>query len=341
MDKSDKPSSSNKVLRNSVQQPLHYNEKTGKAGHLSHLADAEVSVNSFQLKDKLLTVPEDELSKREIPQPNLDSESNSRKTLTPKAAKVDSPETVLPPEAIESDGTRTHLRNYRSSLEIDASEQEEKRSNGDNNKIIEDIQGFETAEIPSFSLKIENPTGQATLNSQDAIDSSHPAVGNNWTSGPIGGINQSIEDGHIFNIEHKNLGIESRSPIEEEFSNVGSLQNQSNIKSHEIADFNRNQNHLAFGEASRNLSDMASFDRSISQSSTPQQSKAERDPTKQIRTKGSISDNDPGTSLSGSTTIRLSGEALEHLLMEQQKTEELDKRVEALSFRLKQKADSR
>lgn len=321
------------IIKNTAPQTLKYNEKTGKATKPSHLSGAADSADRIKDASETLTPTQTSISDRQIAHAAPNDAEVSQGPLLPNNKPDQFRETLTPHRANDARLRGEDPSTHQETLTIKLTSADADRSQS-NRETLHDENGLvEKVEMLPSTLANTETSNRPNVATKEAVNYSPTRPEENGEAVRPNDISGKNSD---FEINNVNL-VSPRLPINDHFvsDNEQTVQNQPKLDKegaphrHDIA--------APLGDQSPIASNTSFIELPVRHPSLPDEPNVEAPHADMSGVAANHQTDHPATPLSEKTTLSLSATAMQHLQTEQKTTQELNKTIQALASRLKQR----
>ena len=321
------------IIKNTAPQTLKYNEKTGKATKPSHLSGAADSADRIKDASETLTPTQTSITDRQIAHAAPNEAEVSKGPLLPNTQPDRFKDTVAPHRAndarLRGEEPSTHQENLTiklTSADTDRTQLNRETLHDANELVVK-------VEMLPSTLANNETSNRPNVATKDAVNYSPTHPDDNGEAIPPNDISGKNLD---FEINNVNL-VSPRLPINDHFVSDAEQSDQNQPKLEKEGAPHRHDIVVPLGDQSPIASNTSFIELPVRHPSLPDEPNVEAPHADMSGVAANHQTDHPATPLSEKTTLSLSATAMQHLQTEQKTTQELNKTIQALASRLKQR----
>jgi hypothetical protein len=329
MNNSNEFDESSNIIKNTTPQTLKYNEKTGKATKPSHLAGAADSADRIKDTRETLTPTQTGITDRQIAHPAPNEAEVSQGPLLPNTEVDQFKDTVTPHRASDARLRDEEPSTHQETLKIKLTAADADRSHSNRETLHDENDLVEKVKILPSTLANTETSNKPSVATKETVNYSPTRPEKSGDTVPPSDISGK-------KINNVNL-VSPRQPLNDHFVSDAEQSDQNHLKLEKEGGAHRHDIVAPLGDQSPLASNTSFIELPGRHQSLHDEPNVEAPHADMSGVAANHQADHPETPLSEKTTLSLSTTALQHLQTEQQTTQELNKTIEALASRIKQR----
>ena len=333
MNNSNEFDGASNIIKNTAPQTLKYNEKTGKATKPSHLSGAADSPERVKTASETLTATQTSITDRKIAHPAPDEAEVSQGPLLPDTGVDHFTETVPPHRASDAKLRGEEPPTHHDTLIVKPTAVDADRSPSDHETLHDENDLVGKVEMLPSTLANTETLNRPGVTTQETFNHSPTRPENTGDVVPPKDISGKTADFNTNNVNMESPHLTKNN----QFVADAAQSHQNDLGLAKEAGPHRHDIFVPLGEQSPIAPDTSMVDLPSRHQSVTAEPHAETPHAESGGVAANHQTDHPEMPLSEKTTISLSATAMQHLQTEQKTTQELNKTIQALASRLKQR----